>query len=309
MRNILSTSSFLLLTSLAAQAQPRLVAQDFSHYFEWFNDQTSTQSLYTHKSNLYIFGELVNVRTSPTTQSEKVTQLKMGTLVSNIAYAEETPIPEDEINGYADIWYHISGQDHKGINFEGYVWGGLIAKAWCHYDLDGNGTKELILLGVSDKKRVHLSDINASLRVVNQNKLVHQYEVPGLCVFEECASTALVRVLKDPQLEGWPIIETSTITMGCSAGIEKSFHLWNGASIFEVFHAELTTPHIFTNKTFTVISKPKAAEKNIKVKLCEFSHQDHTFNPVWKCKTIKVDSSTPTASINPETVSDCTYNF
>lgn len=282
----------ITLLSVAAgagwtQNDSRFVSQKYQRFFEWFHQQSQVDQLYSHESTLYIFGNHAEVRDAPCLESNIVTELVMGQSVQNLAYGEGY-LPEDIIDGYGDIWYHVQGQDQEGHTFRGYVWGADIARGWRRADLTGDGHEEFILLGIASLPRRQPSQINAELRILQDGRLFAQAAIPGLCVFEECATSPLLRVLNDPANPELRIVEASTLTIGCAVGIEKSFFVWNGHHLQRVFHAEYTTGKEFVSKEFSVPVKNRQGAVTA-TKVCHFSHEDAQFNPVWKCEIIPLE--------------------
>lgn len=278
MKNILLTAGIVALSASFSYNQVRFVSSDKEDFFTWFNQQSQVDRLYKNGTKLYVFGDQVNVHRYPNLRSPVLTVLANGYPVKNIAYPPEGNIPEARIRGYSDIWYHVSGVDPKGKAFKGYIFGTCIAKGWRTADLDGDGNLETILLGVSSKPRNIVTDINAEIRILQGQQLKYQTTVPGLCVFEECDSSPLLRVLKNHPREGMTIIETSTMTIGCMAGIERAFFYWNGQSLERVYHAEYTTNYEWVNAAFFA-KRPGQSTAMI----CRYDGLDKENNPVWEC--------------------------
>lgn len=266
-----------LISAQSIGAQDRFVSPQFEDFYDWFHLQSQVEELYTDNSTLYTFTEKVAVRQGPCASSGAITYLPAGFSVQNIAYADGYYLPEDEIDGYGDIWYHVRGKDAVGQPFVGYIWGAHIAKGWRFEDLNGDGRAEFLMLGISSQARKNLKDIKAEVRILQKGKVIVQEQVPGLCVFEDCGASPLLRVIRSPQ--GFTVVEASTMAIGCWAGIEKAFFYWDGSQLRRVYHAEYTTHHEFANETF-VVNKAGGAQ------LCQYSHEDENHMPVWKCKTI-----------------------
>ena len=297
MKDLLSIGVFFIVATTPTLSQTKFSTQDFTNYTDWFNQETAVYNLYSNNSKLYIFTDAAPIYLKPSPDAPIISKLELGSVVHNISFPEESAVPTTKINGYTDIWYHARVSNKNGKAFRGYIWGGHIAKAWSKKDINQDGQAEFFLLGISTVVPKDYSEMGAELRILQNGELAFQHQIPGLCIFDACASDALLKIHFDPQLEGWPIIETTTMANGCSAGIEKAYHFWNGSNIYEVFHAEFTTQHVFTDKTFTVIAKPKASESTIKVKLCQYSHEGKTFQPKWKCKTIETSKTPATAMV------------
>ena len=266
-------------------SQNHFVSHDYSNYYEWFHERSQVEELYTDQSTLHVFIDQAAVHQKPFAQSKKITKLPAGFAIKNIAYSGYE-MPEDQINGYGDIWYHVTGKDTQGKTFKGYIWGTHVAKSWKWVDLDKNGQQEFIMLGVSSTPRTSPRDIKAEIRILKKGKLVGQTIVPGLCLFEDCDSSPMLRILRDKSKGGMTVIEASTMSVSCLTGIEKTFFYWNGSNLELVFHGEFTTGEAFIKKSFVHNFVNKNQESS--VILCEYSHENDRYNPVWDCKTVKV---------------------
>ncbi len=289
-------TSFLaiILISLFHQiisAQSHFVSRDYKDYYEWYNQRSQTAQLYVGGSKLYIFSNEARVYSCPSLKATVKTSLPIGTAVTNIGYPNYN-FPTDEIGGYGDIWHHIKGVTPSGQSFDGYIWGGDIAKSWAFNDLTGDQRKELILLGISSEKRSSLPDIKADIRIVSNGKLIAQTTVPGLCVFEDCDASNLVRVLEDQPYAGVQIVEVSTMTLGCYAGIEKAFYFWNGQQLEPVFHAEYTIDKTCDSQAF--VYRPQQTNQTM---LCRYDREDKNYNPVWKCQPLEGKNVDPNRTV------------
>lgn len=282
MRTILTTTTLFFFLLQCPFAQNHIVGADYDEYYDWFHQHSQVDQLYTDGSTLYTFNANTMVQDAPCRQSEVLTKLPLAYPVKNIAYTEAY-LPEDELNGYGDIWYQVKGQSPDGKSFTGYIWGGDIAKAWRKANLYSGSKTDFVILGVSTQARKTFSDIKAEVKIVRGHKMLLQTTVPGLCIFEDCASSPLLRVLNHPDLKDVKIIEASTMTIGCFAGIEKTFFYWNGNSLELVLHHEITTGTTFAKNTF-VVNQP--ASDGHKVMLCSYSHEDKNYSPVWNCQEI-----------------------
>ena len=281
MRNYFVLAIIICLNSTSSNAQARFVSHDYKDYYDWFHQRSQVGLLYTNGASLYTFA-LSKVKAMACTDSETLLRLPIGSKITNIVDISEDFV-QDNINGYDDIWFHVKGEDARHQFFEGYIWGADIAKSWQSVDITGDGINEFVLLGISSKKRKRPTDINATLKVLKNGKILSQTTVPGLCLFEECAASSLLRILKDQPVKGAIIIEASTMTIGCTAGVEKVYYFWNATQKLErVFHAEFTTNKQLRNKSFEF----RGEEGLI---LCRFKHEDKNYNPVWEVK--KVDST------------------
>jgi hypothetical protein len=280
MRNILMFTA--ILACQVSPAQERFVSSDFNHHYDWFHNRSQVTDLYANHSTLFIFTEKATVYQGPCQTSATLATLTQGSPVTNIAYNDDYYLPEDEINGYSDIWYHVKGTNTAGQSFDGYVWGADIAKGWRTIDVSGDGKADFLMLGISSRERKKPEDIEAEIRIISKGKLIAMQPVPGLCIFEECAASPLLRVYRTRQ--GFTVVEASTMTVGCWAGLEKSFHYWDGTNLQRVYHAEFLTSTEFANESFVVNSSSSA-------QLCQYSHEDQAHFPVWSCTKIATDHS------------------
>jgi hypothetical protein len=282
MRSILLAIILLGVRSHPNNAQNYFVSKQYEDFFTWFHERAQIEQLYTNKATLYIFTDGVNVRRQPNATAPILTQLPIGHAVTNVSY-DKRPVPKAEINGYGDVWLHVRGTDAAGKPFDGYVWGAHIAKGWREADLHGTGQPSLIMLGVAAKPRQRLQDINAEIRMVQGGKLIGQTIVPGLCVFEDCGASPMLRILQSRNIPSLTIVEAATMTIGCTAGIEKSYFYWSGKHLERVYHAEYTTNTEMFRKKFTVI--PDKLQGGM-AQLCEYGGEDSGNNPIWNCRNL-----------------------
>ena len=283
MKNTHLSIALIFFSLPLANSQSHFVDPDYSAYYRWFHDRSQVDDLYAERSELYIFTQGAAVYQQPAREARKLLSLPAGLAVYNIAYAEGK-IPEDQINGYGDMWFHVRG-NYKGEAFSGYIWGAHLAKSWKWADLDQNGHRELIMLGMSSRPRVQPQHIEAELRILRNGSLVNITPVPGLCIFEDCDASSMLRILRDNNKGGMTVIEASAMSVGCLAGIEKTFFYWNGGGLDLVYHGELTTGEVFTQKSFT--HQYANADQQVSALLCTYSHENDRHNPVWDCKTVK----------------------
>ncbi len=267
-------SMALLLTG---NAQEKFVAPDYTRYYNWFHQQAQTELLYTPSAQLVIFEYETPIHEAPCEEAAILSKLEIGQQVTNLLY----PNPEeDQIKGYDDLWYFVEALNNKGGKIKGYVWGGNIARGWRTADVAEAPGKETILLGISSRPRINPSEIKAEIRVLNGLQLLAQQQVDDLCVFEECASSVLLRVIEMPKHPNMTIIETATVTVGCEVGIYKQMFHWDGLQLQQVMSGEFAfQPHRS--------SRPFRLSKE---KMCQYDGEDEYFNPVWKCWSL---SETP----------------
>lgn len=282
MRKVLFISVLITSYVISSPAQANFSEKD---YYQWFLKQSQTEQLYQDNARLYIFGNNAKVRVSPFAGAEIVAHLDIGHKVKNIAY-KEGGVPKDEINGYGDIWYHVKGVDRGGNSFQGFVWGANIAKAWTLTDVDGDQQKEFVLLGVSSKARRAPSDIKAEICMLKEGVVAFRQTIAGLCLFQDCASSSLLRFV---DRGGIRILEATTISLGCDGGIDKMLLVWDGMEFDPVFHSERISKTEFINKEFVI---PGPTGQQATTQVCQFSHEDKNFNPVWICKDVEVNPAT-----------------
>jgi len=278
MRKVLFISVLLTTCSISTPAQATFNGND---YYQWFLKHAQTEQLYQDNSQLFIIGYNAKVRKAPYDGATIVTHLDVGQSVYNIAYPEKD-VPKDIVNGYGHIWYNVYGKDATGRAFKGFIWGADIAKAWTRTDVDGDQREEFILLGVSSQVRQSPSDVKAEIYMLKDGAVSFRQTVPGLCLFQDCATSSLLRFIED---RGLRILEATTLTIGCDGGIEKMLMVWNGIEFEPVFHSERISQTEFINKEFEVPVGNKSS-----VQTCHFSHEDKNFNPVWICKDVEVES-------------------
>ncbi|HMQ49697.1 MAG TPA: hypothetical protein PKA00_19595 [Saprospiraceae bacterium] len=275
MKNVFFLAALISAPGLPAQSA-RFVSSDYSDYYEWFHERSQVADLYSDYSKLYTFQSNTKVYAGPCKTSDVLTALPIAYSVTNISYNDDYYLPEDQINGYGDIWYHVKGKDTEGNTFDGYIWGAHLAKGWRETDLNQDGQKEWLMLGISPITRTEPSDINAFIRLVQHGKVLHEQIVPGLCIFEDCDSSPLLRIVQSK--EGFTIVEASTMTIGCWAGVEKAYFYWNGQGLERVHYEEYLTGTVFMSQPFNVTSTAQ---------VCTYSHEDKNYNPVWTCQTLR----------------------
>ncbi|MFN7119196.1 MAG: SH3 domain-containing protein [Saprospiraceae bacterium] len=293
MRVNLLLATLLVYQAIPNSAQNLFVSQDYGDFFEWFHERSQVDQLYGDRTTLYIFSEKANIRKAPSSKAEIITQLPIGHAIINIAYGNRA-LPTAEINGYGDFWYHVKGKDVHGKPFIGYVWGANIAKGWREADITGDNYPEFIMLGVSSQTRKKPTDIKAEVCVLQNNRVVSRAIVPGLCVFEDCDASAMLRIMRSQVIPGLTIVETSAMTIGCLTGVDKAFFYWNGSGLERVYQAEYSTQTELYRKKFVVAPAGKPANN---VQVCEYGGEDKSYNPIWNCKTVPVSNASDTKPI------------
>jgi len=187
------------------------------------------------------------------------------------------------INGYTDQWLLVKGCDRQGYPFRGYIWGGHIAKGWRHYDVNQDEQPDMVLMGLNQQERQSPEDIQAELRLVSEGKLLQHVRIPKMCVFEECGSSTLLRVLESPYPSSTLVFELTVLTSGCLTGIDKAFVSWDGQRLECIYQAEYLSGQQYANRGLYL------PINSTQTQVCYFSHEDAAYSPVWNCETIKTD--------------------
>lgn len=285
MRTLLAIFTLFSLSTVA-WSQERFISTDYDAFYNWFNTHSKTAEQYKQGATLYVFGHDIKIYDGPCEQAKVVAEVEMGQTVKNlVGYDEAMQVPEDEINGYGDIWYQVGGKDAQGKRFSGYLWGGHIAKAWTWHDFTGDQRRELVMLGLSPAPKRNISDIKAEIRVLQNGRLLYQKMIPGLCVFEDCGSNVMLRIIPNAPVQGTFMVEASTMTISCFAGIEKAFYNWDGQRLNLAYHAEYTTKHQYANQPFRL----EAADGSVQV--CRYSHEGKNYAPAWSCQVIRPEAA------------------
>jgi hypothetical protein len=111
-----------------------------------------------------LFGDNVNIRKSASLKSPVLDRLPISSQVKILAQTGSSMT----LSGYKENWYHIQYMA-KGQTGKGYIWGGLLAKAWIEKDLNGNGKKDWMLMGIAKKDGMFKT---AEARMVRDGKLL-----------------------------------------------------------------------------------------------------------------------------------------
>lgn len=276
----------LFCISVNGLSQSRFVNSTDTHFYNWFHAQSQINELYSPGADLVVFSDEAQIMASTSLSAEVVARVTLGAVLRNESdYRGSLAVPQAEINGYTDNWYEVSGFDDESRPFRGFIWGGHLAKGWRKVRLTGAPKEDLVLLGVSQKKRTQFTDIKADIRVLQGRQLVSQTTLQGLCVFEECQSTPLLRAIKSP-VPGEMMIEASTMTVGCMSGVERAFLHWDGARLQCVYHAEYSVKRQYINKSFQLKSGANTL-------VCKYSGLDKNYDPVWDAKPVGKPTSAP----------------
>ncbi len=281
MHTTLATATALFFSALTLQGQVRYTGDEFRSYYDWFHQYSQTAEQFTNGATLYTFTEGTTIYSSASAQASVLTQLPIAHPITNRLQADETP-RKGTINGYTDNWLPVDGCDANGNNFQGYVWGGQLAKGWRAYDIDRDGQQDMILFGLNQETRTAPEDLRAEIRLVTNGSLLAQTTLTGMCVFDECDASTLLRILT-PTANSTAtdlVLEASVLTVGCMTGVDKAFVHWNGQRLECIYQAEYTTGHQYASRSFYLPAD------NDQTQVCMFSSEDTSYNPVWRCETI-----------------------
>lgn len=259
----------------------KFVHKDFQAYYEWFHQQSPTARLYEDGAELLVFADEALVRNRPNPEAGVIAKLTITQPVIN-KVTKDFQLHTDEKNGYEDYWIHITGCDRQGKPFEGYMQGADLAKNWFQLDITGDGNAEWLLLGISSRQRTSLAFIEAELRIVQNNRIVRQVFIPGLCVFEACNTETLLRTIPFDKGGKIPVIEASTFTVGCEIGVERAYLIWDGNALNLFYFKGYTKDHPTINKTFRVHNGMNSIQGHD----CRWIGQGNDFEPVWRCESL-----------------------
>lgn len=256
-----------------------LIAQNPNQLYNWVHEQTQTSAFYRSGETLYTFLEETAIMTDPCLESEAVIVLPIGYPLENDFYSFDENIPEDAINGYGDVWFRVRGEGLNGEYFEGYVWGGDLAKGWRVVDLSNDGVDEFVMLGLPAEMLRAKGQEKAEIRVVRHYDLVSQSLIDGVCIAENCNNMPLLRMIPNQPISGSMMIEVSTMPIHCAKGVGlyRTYSVW-----------QPTTQRV--EYVYGGSYMANVEDKNIRftqgTTVCQFSHEDQNFNPVWDCKSL-----------------------
>lgn len=275
----------LFALSPSVFSQVRYTGEDYRDYYEWFHQYSQTPDFYTDGSQLISFVEDAPVRNSPSENSKQLGTLKLGQLVTNILVSVETAVFSVQ-QGYREQWFRIETCTRDGNVFTGYVWGGHLAKSWQYFDLEGKGKNAIILLGLSDQQRQAPEDISAALKIVKDNRAISTIQLDGICLFEDCSASSLLRVFDFKETHHTIVFESSIFTAGCLTGIDKVLVAWDGNQLQLIHRAEYTTGQTYANN-------PLYLRQATQTQVCYYKSENSTYDPVWNCRTLEERVAVP----------------
>ncbi|MEL6972505.1 MAG: hypothetical protein AAFO02_20230 [Bacteroidota bacterium] len=283
MKANLSAALFLLsLPTLHTDAQVRYTGEEYRDYYQWFHEFSQTPDFYKDGTTLLTFIEDTPLYKTPSPKGQPEMRLPLGKVVTNIAI----PVEEVEftvVNGYSDQWFLVETCSPTRNVVQGYVWGGHLAKSWRFFQApDQPQHSNLIALGLASDVRQRPEDIKASLKVINKGYKEAEVILDGFCLFEDCASSSLLRTFDYSDRAPMWIFEASAFTTGCLTGVDKALVSWNGEEMRLVYQAEYTTGHTYASHPFYL--KGEATTQ-----ICHYQSENEQYDPVWACRTIDLN--------------------
>ncbi|MCB0636733.1 MAG: hypothetical protein KDC54_08960 [Lewinella sp.] len=279
MRYVLLTVPAVAFLAIALTAQVRYTGAEFEDYYRWFHQYSQTADFYTEGATLYVFTDQAPLHQRASAQAPTLLRLQLAQSLTNHVIAVED-MTESTLRGYSEAWFRVSACSPEGESITGYVWGGHLAKAWRHLPTGLPGQPDMVMLGLTQDERQRPEDIRACVRLLRQGQVLQSTDLPKLCVFEECGSSTLLRVLFPGAQEGVSpmIIEVSVLTSSCDTGVDKSLVAWDGHSLERVYQAEYVTGYTYHNRPLNWGE----------TRICRYDGEDGDFNPVWACQDVVV---------------------
>ena len=277
MRTVLLTLVVAGATLHAPSAQVRYSERDFQDYYRWFQSVSPTDAQQRKGAQLLIFSPATPLRSAPFQTAGSLAYLPIGGTVTNLV-GHPFDAFKDEINGYSDRWFRVGTRIEGAGWVEGYVWGADIARAWTRAALFPGEAPALAMLGIGGDPIRHVSEMQGEVRIVHDQTLIQRIRIEKMCLFSECDSDALLRVLPDQPRPGQLLFEATSLISNCSgSSIEKAFFVWTGGGLRSIYHAEYTTGYTFSHTPLRVEN-----EKNEPLE-CRYLGEDQSFNPIWAC--------------------------
>ncbi len=261
-------------------------------YYKWFQNHTQATDLYDKGSRLFVFNAGSPLFEYPDPTSPVLTKLPLAASVTTLSYPEDNDGPLF-YKGYQDYWYEVSFVSRSGEYLKGYLWGGDLAKGWSLTDLDRDGVKEIVLLGIHPGAS-RSSSGQSVLKWVKAGRTQLFQPTSDHCVSEACSVNVLLRIISDKIWTGMQILEVSTMQIGCDSGMKRSFYYWNGDQFTKVYQnkwseetKEIAEPFVYSRQSS---NDPNQAQSYT----CTFSYMGKDHNPVWRCTpNTKWRSGTP----------------
>lgn len=244
-----------------------------------FAYQTSNFPLHFKKgSDLYVFGNEVNIRKDSTINSAVLGQVNIGDTVKVVDWVGHQGF---DWQGYQAVWYKV-----KYRHLTGYIWGEWIARDWKWADIDTDGIEELLLLGTSGKE-VKGYKMNAEIRILKNQQLFSSIVIDSLGLGTYSETTPILRIVQDEQLnDGLPIVEASIYLSFCAEEYKKAFFYWNGKSLNPFFkgHFGRYKDSKFNKSVYPSDSNGKANQILIQECTCKGPENG---SDIWDCLTTR----------------------
>lgn len=285
MKNYLTPILILSLSSTVVLSQVRYTGEEFRDYYEWFHQYSQTPDFYLDGAQLISFVEDAPVMKSPQAKGHAMGKLALGQVVTNLAIPVEKAVFSEQY-GYREQWFLVEACSADRNVYTGYIWGGYLAKSWQYFDLEGDGSKELIALGLSTNERQAPEDIRASLKIIEQGKEVKALELEGICLFEDCGASSLLRIFDLNTSDQTIVFESSVFTAGCLTGIDKALVAWDGQELQLIHRGEYTTGQ-------TYASNPLYLRQATQTQVCYYKNENQSYDPVWNCQTLDQTVAVP----------------
>ena len=119
---------------------------------------------YSHGALVPLFADSVNIRENPSLRAKVIARLP----ITHQVRIKERVQDILEIRKYRENWYRVEFSQGKK-SLEGFVWGGLLAKAYVHEDIDGDNQSEWIVIGISGAEK---GERIAEARLVKKGRLI-----------------------------------------------------------------------------------------------------------------------------------------
>lgn len=278
MKTQLSVLLLLGLPLSQTSAQVRYSGEEYRDYYDWFHQYSQTPDFYLDGTTLITFQDETPLRKAPSAKSEAQMSLPIGKAVTNIYVAVEDAV-FSTLNGYLDQWFLVETCSADRNVVRGYVWGGHLAKSWNYFQTPGEKEPSLIALGLSNQQRRQPEDIKASLKIIQNGQQTGEVTLNGMCLFEQCAASSLLRVFDFSEKASLWMFEASIFSTGCLTGVDKALISWDGNELYLVHQAEYTTG-------YTYASNPFYLRASNQTQICYYQDENEAYEPVWACRTL-----------------------
>lgn len=180
---------------------------------------------------VHLYGDNVNIRDAPGEVGQVIATLPVGTPLVVVGGT----VVLFELDGFRDKWYQITFRQN-GRTREGYVWGGLLARAVVSGS--GPGGPFLLLMGINGKGSL---DKTAEARLVRGGKIVAKLEFVPIFLgindsneFGYCTLGAVLPAAFTPPL----VLVSLQFEYGaCDYPNGEVVVGWDGKRLFEAFRA------------------------------------------------------------------------